>query len=137
VISPSLNHDEGAEETLVARIRADLKEPLTPPPEPFVPRNERNGAAHIIYGLYPRKVAKPEALRAIEKALTKPGVTKEFLMERTRAYAEAVLGTNPTFIPHPSRWYSEERYNDDPTTWVREEDKPAPRGTSFGGNKLD
>lgn len=78
--------------------------------------------AKEIYALYPLKVGKPTALKAIVKALK--GYTSDFLRERTHAYANAVSGTD-TMIPHPSTWFNQERFNDDPKTWVRANGKPA------------
>ncbi len=75
-----------------------------------------------IYAFYPRKVAKPEALKAITKALKT--ATAEYLTERTKAYAEAVSQwpeDQRRFVPHPATWYNRGSYDDDPDTWVRED----------------
>lgn len=86
---------------------------------------ERNGKlfpaaelelAEEIYQCYPLKVGKPAALKAIAKAIKSN--PSDYLRERTAEYAKAVVGTD-TFLPHPSTWFNEERYNDDPSTWVR------------------
>jgi len=69
-----------------------------------------------IYNAYPRKVAKPIALRAIRRALEK--YPFEFLLERTRSFAASYNG-DPQFIPHPTTWFNGERFNDDPATWTR------------------
>jgi hypothetical protein len=69
----------------------------------------------MIYAAYPRKVAKPEALRAIGKAAKKVGFAD--LLAKTRAFAAAVEFVEPQFIPHPATWFNQERYNDDPATW--------------------
>lgn len=74
--------------------------------------------AEEIYQAYPRKVGKPAALRKIRTALhTLPGPQ---LLERTQAYAQATAGSDPQFIPHPATWFYQERFNDDPTTWTRQ-----------------
>src|SRR6185369_880652 len=73
--------------------------------------------AEEIYQLYPLKVAKPEALKAILRAMKLS--TSTFLRERTEAYAKAVKGTD-TLIPHPATWFNGARYNDEPGTWVRQ-----------------
>lgn len=73
----------------------------------------------LIYEAYPRKCGKPAALTKIRKALKT--VSFDRLLERTKAFAQAVAGSDPQFIPHPSTWFNQERYNDDPTTWTRAE----------------
>ena len=79
--------------------------------------------AEEIYAAYPRKVAKPDALRAIAKALTKN--TFEFLIDATRSYAKAREGQNSQFTPHPATWFNADRFLDDPATWEEtEEEEP-------------
>ena len=72
-----------------------------------------------IYFSYPRKVGKGVAIKAIEKALKK--VDFNFLLERTKEFAKSDSGQNGKFTPHPATWYNQERYNDDPAEWNREE----------------
>jgi hypothetical protein len=74
-----------------------------------------------IYDAYPRKIGRPAALKAIAKALKKIDPAK--LLELTQAYAKAVVGSDPQFIPHPATWFNQERFNDDPATWQRATDK--------------
>jgi hypothetical protein len=69
-----------------------------------------------IYAAYPKKVGKPTALRAIRRALAKRPF--DFLLERTHLYAQT-CNSPAEFIPHPSTWYNQERFNDDPATWRR------------------
>jgi len=74
-----------------------------------------------IYQAYPRKVAKPDALKAISRAL-KRGIKAPDLLAKTQAYAGTVANwpeADKTFIPHPASWFNRERYNDDPATWGR------------------
>lgn len=73
--------------------------------------------AGTIYAFYPRKVGRPKALKAIEKALAGHGY--EYLLERTRAYADLRRDNQDEFpsVPHPSTWFNQERFNDDPSTW--------------------
>ena len=73
-----------------------------------------------IYAAYPRKVAKPAALKAITNAFA--SVPSDELLAKTQAYAEAVAkwsDKDREFIPHPATWFNQERYNDDPSTWER------------------
>lgn len=76
----------------------------------------RSDPAEEIYAAYPKKVAKPAALRAIQRALKKHPAA--FLLERTRRYADLYRG-DPRFIPNPANWFSDERFLDDESTWTR------------------
>jgi hypothetical protein len=38
------------------------------------------------------------------------------LLEKTRLYA-TVRGKDKAFIPHPSTWFNQDRFLDDPETW--------------------
>ena len=71
--------------------------------------------AESIYEKYPKKVAKPSAIKAILKALKKRD--HEFLIEKTKAYASAIGWRGQQFIPHPATWFNQEGFNDDPETW--------------------
>lgn len=86
-----------------------------------------------IYDAYPRKVGRPTALIKIRHALTK--IAGKRLLEATRAYSEAVKGMDPQFIPHPSTWFHQERYNDDPKTWRRDEKQDRNSNTLNKGNE--
>lgn len=79
-------------------------------------RKEKKERVEEIYSAYPLKRAKPDALRAIAKALTKH--PPEFLLTKTKAYAAARNG-DLTFVPNPATWFNQERFNDDPSTWTR------------------
>lgn len=76
-----------------------------------------------IYDAYPRKIARPEAIKAIEKSLRAPpeGVAADewpvVLLQRTAAYAEARKDEPVEYTPHPSTWFNQERYNDNPKFW--------------------
>jgi hypothetical protein len=73
-----------------------------------------NDAADI-YQLYPRKEARADAIRAIEKALRK--VPAEALKEAVAAFAKAQEGNQTKFIPHPASWFNAERWTDDRGAW--------------------
>lgn len=79
-----------------------------------------------IYQAYPRKEARVDALKAINKAITAAGF--ERVLERTKAYAQCPRvrqcledGTQ-NYIPHPATWFNRAGYDDDPAFW--EADKP-------------
>lgn len=78
---------------------------------------KREADAEAIYQLYPLKVGKPAAIRAILKALTQD--TPERLKRLTEAFAIA-RGGDTAFTPHPATWFNQARYNDDPETWVKQ-----------------
>lgn len=67
--------------------------------------------AESIYQEYPKKVAKPSALRAIRKALKKH--TAAFLIAKVKEYAEKVKGKDRQYIPHPASWFNDERFKDE------------------------
>jgi hypothetical protein len=90
-------------------------------------------AVEAIYALYPRKVGKPAALKAIARALGKSTPTK--LREATEAFAElweGVPASRMIFVPHPATWFSESRFDDDPATWRGPDKEDRPEDTSSG-----
>lgn len=62
-----------------------------------------------IYDVYPLKVGKPAALKAIEKALKRSDF--ETLMAKTKEYAE-IVGSDLQYVPNPSTWFNQDRWND-------------------------
>jgi hypothetical protein len=84
------------------------------------PLTHADSQAEQIYAAYPYKVGRPVALRAIQKALR--NFPFELVLERTQLFAKVRNG-DKTFIPNPSTWYNQERFNDDPSTWTRDESK--------------
>jgi hypothetical protein len=71
-----------------------------------------------IYNAYPLKKERPQALIAIRNALKRHGAA--FLLERTMAYSQARNG-DVSFVPYPQKWFNREGFNDDPETWIRED----------------
>lgn len=77
-----------------------------------------------VYKAYPRHIAKPAALRAIRAALKRvpgnnPKERLDFLMERTKAYAEIMADQDPQFTPYPATWFNQDRFNDKHTAPAR------------------
>lgn len=98
---------------------------------------EGKRSAELVYAEYPRKVARPDALRAIEKALKKVGFSD--LLEKTKAFAKAVEQHPRGWIPHPATWFNRESYNDDPKEWNPDKtngniDKPNARNFGITGD---
>ena len=83
-----------------------------------------------VYNAYPLKVARPAALKAIVRALE--AIPFDDLLAKTKAYA-AARGADLAFVPHPATWFNQQRYNDDPNTWKRNETalKPNPRNAGI------
>lgn len=81
----------------------------------------------LIYSIYPRKIARIAAMKAIAKAariLAKDQHITElearrWLYKSTKAYANSPAGQNPErqLIPHPSTFFNQGRYLDDPQEW--------------------
>lgn len=79
-------------------------------------RNTSDSIAEKLYKMYPRRVGKPMALKAIEKALR--DYPEDYLIERVQAYAALWKGVSPSddqfrFIPHASTWFNQERFQDE------------------------
>ncbi len=72
--------------------------------------------AEQFWRLYPRRVARKPALRALD-AIRRAGVSFEVIMAGLRQYAGEQAGTNPKFIAHAATWLNEERWNDEPNTY--------------------
>ena len=88
-----------------------------------------------LYGRYPRKVAKAEAYKAIDKAIVavaKAGATDahpdfnsdetaaaQWLESRVDLYAQSPQAKQPdkAKVPYPASWFNGARYDDDATEW--------------------
>jgi len=70
-----------------------------------------------IYQLYPRKMAKNAALKAIESALKT--VSVEDLAEAVKSFATCVEGCDSQFVPYPASWFNAGRWTDDREEWAR------------------
>lgn len=75
-------------------------------------------ACENIYDAYPKKVAKQEALKAIEKACTQ--IPPDELLRRVKAFADQmrIEGKDPQYIPYPATWFNRGSYDDDFTPHV-------------------
>ena len=71
-----------------------------------------------IYKIYPKKVGREAALKAIAKALKKIDQIK--LAEIVTQYAESQKGEDMQFVPNPATWFNQGRWQDDQLTWKRE-----------------
>jgi uncharacterized protein YdaU (DUF1376 family) len=80
-------------------------------------KRDLESEAEEIFEAYPRKAGKPAALKAIRRQLASH--SPEFLLECTRRYAIARVGQDSNFTPHPATWFSQQRFNDEPSTWSK------------------
>lgn len=92
---------------------------LSPEGENIVRKPKSSKAEHdqteAIYQAYPRREKKPNALKAIRKAMLTH--SPDYLLERTQAYAAAIGWQERQFIPHPATWFNAEQFNDNPEDW--------------------
>jgi len=80
--------------------------------------------AEMIFMVYPRRVGKKAALQKIHSALVilhKRGIEDpvEWLHDKTLEFATSPKGQAGQFCPHPSTWFNQGRYDDDPREWSR------------------
>ncbi len=68
-----------------------------------------------IYEAYPRKVARSEALTAIDKALSL--VTADVLLAAVREYAASPAAKELKYVPYPATWFNNHRWEDDRSSW--------------------
>lgn len=75
------------------------------------------------YEAYPKKVKKPEALKAFFPAVEKVGFPR--ILEGARRYAEERRGQEKRYTLNPATWLNQECWNDEPRV-----DEPARNGRS-------
>lgn len=75
---------------------------------------EINPVVLSIYNLYPKKVDRGHAFKAIASALKK--TTVEILEAAVKKYAESVVGKDLQYIPNPATWFNGERWLDEEKT---------------------
>ena len=79
----------------------------------------RLSPAEQIYHLYPKKVGKVAAMKAINAALR--SISFNQLMECVAEFAEIAEKARRTerwqFVPHPSTWFNQGRWDDDRDEW--------------------
>ena len=123
----SKQHSQNSCLTYIEKTKTKTNTPYSPPDRGQ--KKEREKQAGIIYECYPRKVARPKAIQAIAKHISTIGF--DDLLDKTKAYAKAVADKDPQFIPHPSTWFGQERFNDDISTWTQGS------GTGSKGSELE
>ena len=84
--------------------------------------------ATTLYNKYPRKQAKLDGIKAIEKAIVTVAkrdfdgnekAAADWLGTRLDQYAQSAQGSRPekSLIPLPATWFNGGRYDDDPEEW--------------------
>ena len=95
---------------------------------------------------YPRKLSKHPAFKSYKKQvqilMDEELMTKEeaekFLLVKVQEYAKSdVAQGEKKYIPHPSTWLNQRRYEDDATEWNTEEHKSKSAQTRFTGQRTD
>ena len=93
-----------------------------------------------IYRVYPRHVGKPDAIKAIRKAVVdlcsgkeRPAMTEAealaWLHDRAYTFALSAAAENEKFTPYPATWFNAGRYHDDEREWnARDTGHQANRG---------
>ncbi len=112
------NVDEGGQTATASRLSGHRQRQSTEGEAEYRSKEEE------IYCAFPRKVGKPNALKAIRAALLKTPF--DVLLQKTKDFATTRNG-DVSFCPHPATWFNQERYNDDPSTWARDETQSAPK----------
>lgn len=107
------------------RIEVDLFAEGISAGEPVEPEPDRKAQAVQIYNAYPRKVARPNALKAIEKALKKTPF--EIILAAVLTFAKAREGEDSQFTPHPATWFNRQSYLDEPGELARRNTIPVDR----------
>lgn len=65
------------------------------------------------WSAYPRRVAKKAAWKALEKVRRNEEVEFEVLLVAVKAFAESVRTKDREFIPHPTTWINQGRWDDE------------------------
>ena len=130
----------------------------TPPPvhtDPHKKKREKQKSEstcaidqHVseIYEAYPRKVARRRAERAIREAILRSAEIRQmvaneaalYILTKTRTFAKSDAGNAGQFTPHPATWFNQDRFNDDPKEWIRNDqaNQPAPSQWTEDGNHI-
>lgn len=112
-----LEEEEGKKRGIGSGGEDDAGAPDTPP-TPSQPTSAD------VYEAYPRKEARKDAVKSIDRAAREAPGGMAYLLDRTKVYAACVARWTPDerrFIPHPATWFNQARYDDNPALWSRSE----------------
>ncbi|SRR5216684_3965739 len=62
---------------------------------------------------YPRRIAKKDAARALDKVRRSGEVEFQALLKAVENFARSVKGKDPQYIPHPATWINGGRWDDE------------------------
>ena len=94
-------------------------------------RKDMGVSAEAVYGAYPKKVGRADALKAIKATLKAGAIAPDALLAKVQAYAAAVATwpeADRKFVPHPATWFNRGSFDDDPATWQRGDARTANGG---------
>jgi hypothetical protein len=100
-----------------------------PPAQNATPQSCSTTQIEEIYQVYPRRVGRAAALKAIQLAVKRMQSRDAnedavaFLMERTKLFAASPAGNKGRFTPYPATWFNQERYLDDEQEWNATENR--------------
>ena len=105
--------------------KQDTKNTITKEQQPIKNKQENTDTGFDkFWELYPKRIAKADALKAWNKAIKKK--TADEMIALTKAYSESKL-PEMTFIPYPASWLNKGLYE------AVENDKPAPASKPIFG----
>jgi hydroxymethylpyrimidine pyrophosphatase-like HAD family hydrolase len=105
--------------------KQDTKNTITKEQQPIKNKQENTDTGFDkFWELYPKRIAKADALKAWNKAIKKK--TADELIALTKAYSESKL-PDMTYIPYPASWLNKGLYE------AVENDKPAPASKPIFG----
>jgi hypothetical protein len=105
--------------------KQDTKNTITKEQQPIKNKQENTDTGFDkFWELYPKRIAKADALKAWNKAIKKK--TADELIDLTKAYSESKL-PDMTYIPYPASWLNKGLYE------AVENDKPAPASKPIFG----
>ena len=104
--APDTMPESGASPPVPSRPAPKKQQPPLPPKG-----GESNPAFDAFWAVYPRKVGKPNGLKAWRAAL-KRGHDPDKITAAARRYAETRRGQDAQYTAHPATWLNGERYND-------------------------
>lgn len=110
--SPRLEEEEGKKIGRRGEEDTEAETPSAPKP-----------TADDVYRAYPRKEARKDAVKAIDRAARETPGGMAYLLDRATVYAACVARWTPDerkYIPHPATWFNQGRYDDNPALWERE-----------------
>jgi hypothetical protein len=64
---------------------------------------------------YPRRIAKKDALKALDRIRKDGKLPFEVLLSATKQFARSMVGRDMKFVPYPATWLNRGSWDDDPS----------------------